>query len=535
MKARLLNDVDSMPDESPENWAEYIGRNIAKVPALAYETARSGLGAGNILEEFGREAESIAERGQQTLPPGLRLPTAVKPLGRKVSRAVLPPTDIAHEEVKNIFPRYYVEKKEGDYPAEFLLKELPLLMYTGAFKSIPSLYKGIVSSASILGGSELGKRVGGYIGEQISGESGKRKGEFVGGLTGGITGSTAAHVATNRPSKFLKERTAVDLDKEFNKSHEALIKERNRTFENIKKDELAREQRIKELETSRHPEYAQAERAAVNIKDSAPEIRTAIKKLEKNLELGVETADRNRISEVGRQVENLLRKKDLTLDELKTLKKNLNAARYDKSLSPVVKNAYSDLVNATNETISRLGEKYPEHGRPFASAEQKTIELKKLKSEHSDFLKHQKEAMRDVNENYKNDLRNLKNELSNAKNTIKQQETVTNTLKPFVKTMDKAVQGGLGLFLSWFLGFGTTGKAISAFAAPLLKEAGKNAKAYYTMFTEHPDIIQDYNDMIAAAVKNDTSKIVSKANIISEKMKSYQPEEKRPMKARLLD
>jgi len=37
------------PEQAPESWGEWGARNIAKAPAKWWEMARSGLGAGNIV------------------------------------------------------------------------------------------------------------------------------------------------------------------------------------------------------------------------------------------------------------------------------------------------------------------------------------------------------------------------------------------------------------------------------------------------------------------------------------------------------
>jgi len=39
-------------EEQPESWGAYGLRNVTKIPALAYETARSGLGIGDLAKKI---------------------------------------------------------------------------------------------------------------------------------------------------------------------------------------------------------------------------------------------------------------------------------------------------------------------------------------------------------------------------------------------------------------------------------------------------------------------------------------------------
>lgn len=275
-------------------------------------------------------------------------------------------------------------------------------------------------------------------------------------------------------------------------------------------------------------------------------MKASLKKIEKNLELGIETADRTRIAEMARQIESLLDKGDLTLADAKTLKQNINAAIYDKSLSPVVKKYYTEMRNSVNEYINRIGEKIPEHGKPYSSAEQKTVELKKLKSEQKDFDTHQKEALKEINKNYNEDLRNLKREYSDneelrnlkreyseSKSTFKQQEQFVNNIAPLVNKFSGAAIGALAYYISSFLGFGPVGQKIAGFITTLTHEGIKEQRIYRSMLQDHPDLIRDFNNLIKYGVSNNKYQIANTINRINADINEYK-ENNKPKKYRLL-
>jgi hypothetical protein len=523
------NTIRSTPTQpGKEDWGDYITRNLAKVPTLAYETARSGLGIGGAaLKELHRFGEEIEEGAVKQFPFMKSVVTSDRELRNRARKIILPTMEEAREETRAVLPAYYSETRPGDAPAEFLLKEVPLLFAGGALKSVPSLLKGLTASAGILAGSEAGHRLGGYIGKQLGGERGEQKGAFLGSLGGGAAGGTLAHVATNRPSKFFEEKYLKNaeysmLDKDLGKAHKELIAKRDKSLANLKEEATKRETRIDLLEKSRHPEYAKAEEAAKNIKEPAPEIQTVLKKIEKDIGLGVEKSEQSRIGAMAAQLENILTQTPPNLSELVTLQKNLNAAIYDKTLPPVTKKYYVQMRNTVNDALARIGKQHPEHGKPFSSAEAKTAELKRLRNEESDFNTHQKQTQREINKNYSEDVRNLNRDFRTTKESLKAQEKFAKQWGGLIgHGLSQAAAGGLSWFLEGILGFGIKGKAITHLIAALAKEGYKDVNAYSTMFREHPDLLQDYNQIIKNVSAGDKFKIAQQAKIINDKFDKY--------------
>jgi hypothetical protein len=342
--------------ETPESWGQYGVRNLAQVPASLYETARSGLGGGNLLKMLtDRVPEGIFQAGQLD----------------KLRRVLLPTTSEANEELSTFLPKTMTEHKPEDYWTQFALTQAPFLAAGGAFKSAPAFAKSLTSTLGMLGGSELGSAAGGAIGNALGDEElGATLGGFAGGAAGGHGVNKAITLAKNRPSKYFPEKIQGKLQSD-------IVEYRNK---------------INTLDTQRTENYKKAKGLESAKKGSAKPLRKQINEIYSEME-GVHPTDKKLIRENIRELDNSLASGELSLTSAKRIQKNFNDQIYNRDASRTFKRYMGEITNTLNKFIEEVGGE--EHSKPWKEAEAQTRELKKLQRNEKDFIREKKIEMRE--------------------------------------------------------------------------------------------------------------------------------------------
>jgi hypothetical protein len=284
------------PEQAPESWGEWGARNIAKAPAKWWEMARSGLGAGNIVNAL---SENIpAELRNTPIPmPGT---IGMQPGGGlgALRRGLLPTTEEAGQELAAFgVPSYYRESRQGDVVPEFVLGELPFWLAGGAFKSVSRLLGAAGQSAAMgLGSAGLGA-AGEELGETLNlPEPLKKTLGIAGGIIGGIGGQRVLSHALNRPSKILpgqvykKEEGLFEAEKAG--KLEAAEAERMAKSKSLEK-EYAQGLRETEAETTAKIKSAESEKISA-IKNAIKERKTQIRGIEKEFDPQVARLEKER-------------------------------------------------------------------------------------------------------------------------------------------------------------------------------------------------------------------------------------------------
>lgn len=529
-------------------------------------------------------------------------------------------------------PGAFTPETTGEQLGQFAIGELPFLAANLATGGIPALATGAATSLGMLAGSKAGQEVGGYVGEQFNN---RELGEKVGTLPGALLGAAGVHAGlTGLPTKYfpkkiynknveafenakaeriaelekkylpeiarleegvkteplslVREKNTFDLRKseslsDLHAEHLAnqskLLKSKNAALQELDQRVIARENKIKELEATRHPEYAQAKIAAEGIKEQAQNLKDLVRDIHKRTEHGLESADRSRINGMASQIDQLtnIKKGGLDLAKAKEVKENLNAYLYDRNVPSPVKKYYREMRDGLNEWISSIGEKYPEHAQPFTAAEQKTREFKLLQKEQPQFAKEIKIEQKKINDIYNQELRNLEKEFRNSQMQIKSSkfpveqeifskqaqaklaEELNITKKEFAKarteigkeTYDKLIKSeasqdklaetlagfakeakgnlaatGLGTVLATIFGVsGYLSKGLGALAGYLLRRGYKEAKMVVQVLKEHPELAEEYYNIIKDATVRTSPKLFNRLNDLGSDLEKYSSEE----------
>lgn len=221
---KLNNTEPIVSQNSPsESYTDYAKRNVAKVPAMAYELGRSGLGLGNLLNFIGERSQQAGQGYLQQYPQAIQQASqGLGNLGQLARRAILPTGQEANQEAQTLASflpgstpegiRYATEHRPEDYPAEFALMELPRIIASAGTGGIPGAAKAVGRSLGLFGGSEAGHAAGGALGELLGD---RQVGELAGGLAGGHYGQKLANIAMNRPGKYFPAKVSEIEQNEF--------------------------------------------------------------------------------------------------------------------------------------------------------------------------------------------------------------------------------------------------------------------------------------------------------------------------------
>jgi len=189
-----------------ESTGKFIGRNLSKAPALWYESARSGLGLGNILDMAIRQTEPAK---QQYAEPTNQLDAIGQAVNKRFgdvfsnlrsgASRILPSTQKANEEISHILPKSMTEHKPEDWLMELLINELPMAAMSGGFSGgLKGLGKYSLGAGAMHAGGHFGGELGGAVGSELGNEE-------VGRLLGGLAGGVGAGMLTHKilPSQVL--------------------------------------------------------------------------------------------------------------------------------------------------------------------------------------------------------------------------------------------------------------------------------------------------------------------------------------------
>ena len=335
-----------------ENWPEYIGRNIAKTPALAYELGRSGLGLGNLLEmALPAQPTPVSESDpNKAIYDYLANYQSGATAGLK---SFLPSMEQANKEISQILPEYMTQHRPEDWPAEFALTELPLIAATGGLKSFPAFGRSALQSLGILGGSQLGATAGEALGEQVGMPNLGRVG---GALGGGYLGGLGARAAIPTKSSLLPTKV------------------------------MAPERIIEDLRIQQKPNYDAAVALEGNKTGNAAKFINTLNNVYEDIGLGMAKSDQTYLRDMIKDIDNAISVGKMTLAQAKTAKRNINDQLYEHTVSNPVKKQLTKLIGGLNEFIIENGS--PEHNKFWQAAEQNTIDIKKFEKQ----IRHAKEA-----------------------------------------------------------------------------------------------------------------------------------------------
>lgn len=431
--------VPAAQEQTPESWGEYGLRNIAKLPALAWETGRSGFGIGDL-------AKAVANSPILNLPPELKVLNA---LGAR--RVLMPSTEEAQQETAAALPRYMSEHRPEDYWAEMGITALPFLAGAGALKSVPAAARGTAELLGMLGISKAGQYGGGEIGEALGDRPlGEEIGKWAGLFGGQKAVEKAGAYTQNIPSRYfpskileqekgifesgktekigkLETKKATELGKleesktaelgEITKEHTQKIaaaeKQRIKTELALPKEKSAFQAKKKDMinglkndiktydetyqkaKAERPGNYKKAKELEGNKSGEVDKIRKKINEIQENISEGVSDADFNDITKNGlKKAEDAIVSGKLSLKSAKRLQKNFNAQIYHKQ-SPTFQIYMKDLVSSLNKFIEDVGG--PEHSKYWKKAESQTVEMKHYDDNRAAFVREKERMMAEVN------------------------------------------------------------------------------------------------------------------------------------------
>jgi len=423
-------------EQSEETWPQYIGRNVAKIPSMAYTAASTGLGLGDLEHLMRTELAGDPEEWPNYV------------LGFKTSEQ-------ARRESRQAFPEswkdYATQSRPGDRPAEFLATELPMIAATGGFSSLPALGRSALQSAGILGGSEALGALGQEVGQTFGAPgTGRAIGSIAGGHAGGLAASKRLNIL---PTKAMApEKIIQDLKEQQRPTYDAAIALEGPTLGNAKK------------------------------------LNATLNNVEQNIGLGMAKHDRDYLSDILNSVGSSIKNNGLTLEQAKSIKRNINDQLYEHTVSSPVKKQLTKIVGGLNDFILDNGS--PEHNKVWLAAEKNTKDIKKF----SDQVKHAKEH----------------------------KESLPGVIKEGMNRW--GLTAGLPSLAKWF-GFSHSAAAITGLMTEGARKLFIEGKYLYKISKEHPDIFNKYINTMANAAKMDAPKVAIRVNDIAKSLDKYYPEE----------
>lgn len=448
--------------QQEENWGEFLTRNIAKTPANLYKQARTGFGLGELIDLGLRKTTPSTP-----VPENDQFKDIYQYLAnfREGQRAAFGGGGQAQKEASAIFPQYMAESKPQDWLMELLSTELPMAFMTGNLSSVGKAAQYGKTALGVYGGSQVGRNIGGDIGEAL----GDREiGETLGAIGLGHVGGLAARKLA--PSKMFPPATSLDEKGIQNEIHD---------YKN----------KMTDLDELRKEGYNTSSKLEGSTKGNASNIVNAIKEVENDLYSGVSKPDRILIADNLQSLGSKIRRDTLTLKEAKQFQKNFNDQIYNKNVSNSFKRQMTKIVGSLNDFISQTGS--PEHNENWQKAEQATRELKSLKRNEKEFIREKQ---------------------SDIKESRKEQKAIANNLKDIaVKGISNYGLGGIAGAIS-YLKHGTTGSGLIALGVHLGSKALKEVKYAKEVFKHHPELLQEYFSAIKSAAKQDIPTVVNNLN-----------------------
>lgn len=493
------------------------------------------------------------------------------------------------------------------------------------------LFKGASTSVGALAGATAGSAVGGEIGKQLGDQE---RGEAIGGIGGGIAGSLGTHTLFNRPSSTLnpkiyekevnnfktdirdqlnklseeyvpalkkgksdilnqkldlakqeeifnktKQKSIVDIQKKYNSDLKKNITDRKKQLKDVSNQEEFREKKIKEYKEKSTPLYEKSFQIGEKISVPAKKLQDKLIKMERNLSKSLSPSEKRKllgfIEDINKNVKpdgsiNVKPIIEVKQDVGETIyKKNSQGTRYKDT---VLGKRLQKLRVELKDELKDIAKDHPEFNEVFTPAEEYTQKAGDLLNyENVDkFEAAQKEAIREINENFRHKNTELGNSFRDAKQSINSEKfpaakqiIATNEIQEAQKQLgatqkefdqarkqldnktyedvvkDKQSQNKLiqafeeykplldrfgwstlGTGISLLFGGDVQGSLIKGFGAKILREAGRDAKAIVTTYNNHPELLADYNNILAAAVKKDIPKGLALVKQHEEKVKN---------------
>ena len=555
--------MQAAPPIPEETSMEYLLRNLSKAPALGYETVRSGLGLGNLLELGARKlgAPDIVKKGLETF---------------------LPSTEQAGEEI-GFLPLSMREHRPEDWPMEFAMTELPFIAAMGGLKSLPALGRAGLQSLGILGGSEVGRNIGGYIGEQLGDQE---IGEVLGTLGGGHLGGLAArrltpsrvmakpiYEAEERKFKLGKQNKLQELREEYEPRIQGLKEEghltEDRLIQEEKRFEASKKEKIQQLRDEKSnysnsidqlkglatENYMLAESLEGGRQGDASKIKKVNEHVNKSIARGVAKSDQNLILNNITAVESAIENGQLTLTDAKELQKNFNDQIFNFGSSISFKRQMRKIVKSLNEFIRNNSSE--EHYKAWEAAENATRKYKKLEESEKDFIQAKNTEISELRQEkfpteekiyYKrkqDDIKALRTKaITEYNNKVKEvggetfddfsknKDAQKNAVQKFYGAFKKGVNvhglAGLGAILGIFK-LDPAMATLGSLSGYLVRGLYKETKLAMETFQKHPKIFKDYVRLLAESAEMDIPRVANKLNSLGRQIEDVynkQPSEK---------
>lgn len=524
-----------------EGWGSYLGRNAAQTGANIYKLARSGFGAGNVIEAL---EQDIGQKGTLS----------------SIGSALLPSTKQAEDELIAMgVPEEYVKSLPGDV-APYVPQAIILGAQLASGVGIPAAIAGTIGAQV---GSEVGSKALGALGKKVGFE---RTGSEIGSLAGGAAGSLAAHTALSRPSKALPGRVAAAEEGAFEagkktkiaqaeathaterakavsavkKSEQAIPKEKvkfetskKKAIEKVRDTVAKQEDKVAQSKQAYEPAYKEARKLAKGASGDTSELRKVNDAAYDDSSRGLKVAERAEVQTNLKGLEKDLLNGTMPVEQAKTYVRRFNS-QFNKAPRNV-----REVMNPVMEGLDKFikDNSSPEHYKSYKNAQGK---YKDYISQMNKLEEVQSTAKKDISEIKSSKLSpetqvHLKQEASAAKQSLKateaehkalinsigkeKYETIVNSegaiadtiKKSLTKYLDPLAKGAIGASLG-FLGFGTTGAKIGPVLVYLGKKAKNEISIARQVFKAHPDIAAQWVREIASAAKKDVPTFVLAAN-----------------------
>lgn len=391
-----------------ENDAQYIRRNIAKFPATAYQTARTGFGLGDIANQIwnSKTAQTVSEALMGTPQERAQTKEAFDTLVEKNIPSWLPstkkrllaqgktPEEIsktldffsqpqAEKEsrlVASLFtnnPDYYTQQRPEDWKANAALGALTSAGVGGVASGLKGVASGLLGSGGALLGSAVGSRAGEYAGQVINDpELGSTLGGLAGGLAGGVAGSRIPEMYQrfkDRPSQALLPK-AQALEEEAIAQAERNVGQKQEAIKGLKEQRREYDVKGQMLDEERYPLYQKARELEQGAVGKTDKLQIAIDRA--NKVKGLSPTQRRIFNNQLMDLETDVRSGRMSLANAKGYKEVLNDVIYDPKTKNVLKKPLSEVRNALRDFIYESGS--PEHTAVYKQAEATHGQMKQM-------------------------------------------------------------------------------------------------------------------------------------------------------------
>ncbi len=554
------------PKEGP---SDYIIRNIAKTPVLAYELARSGLGVGNIVEPLLREG-------------------GAPKWAQKAARYILPTTQQANEEAQHVAPKFLTEHRPEDYWAELGLTELPFLgkaVAKGAVKGAVGLAKYGAKALTRTAGSKIGSSVGKAVGKKVGfPETGAGLGALGGGvLTGLALNKTLPSQAlpqkveqkqknqfeTNKSERLAEATQAAERELhlkkgELTKSIKELPKEKaqfqklkDTAVKKVREDIKHYDDAIKKSGEGRAADYDQSAKITGAAQGKSDNINTTINEVYSDLPKGIDAADKSAIQYNLDALKAKTANGTLSVADAKEFQKNFNDQIYNYKASTPFKRQMNRVTKSLSDFIEQNSPE--EANAAWKRGEQATREMKLLQRERKEFLKLKNQQIKDINNEKfspEKEVHHKETQRANKESLNQAEKYHSDTIKSigkekyedFIKsTTDQSKAAKIlekigNVASDWGLAgvAGAIGKAVFGYKAGAVIGAGikgyKITKNQYDIASqvmkEHPEIFKEYQQLIVDSAKLSTPEALRRVNDLGKKIEKYGAKE--PKKGKIV-